>query len=189
MKRGKRIYIVVGIIILFIVLWTNLLYIYPPKTIVDNIGIENGYMVAFLVAAIGGITSFTGSSYYIIIATLSSGGLNPFYLGIVGGIGATISDIIFFSIGKKSRELISKQRKKKVDKLVKRIEDKPKWTIPLLTFFYAGLTPFPNDILTISLGITNQKFKYVIPAIMLGNIISTIIAAYIGASIIGFLFG
>jgi uncharacterized membrane protein YdjX (TVP38/TMEM64 family) len=188
MKRGIKLGIGVLSFIIFLVIWTLLLNTFPPKEIIDMIGIKNGYLIAFLIALLGGMTSFTGSSYYLVISTFGAGGLNPFLLGFFGGTGALMSDAIFFFIGIKFGKLISEDKKIKAEKLSKWLRKKPKWILFLGIFLYLGFTPLPNDIITLSLGIMGYRFREILIPIYLGNITSTIIAAYIGSSLIGIIF-
>ncbi len=186
-KRAKK-YLVFAAIIFIVLLWIVILTFVSPQEIVDRIGLENGYLVAFLVAVIGGVTTITGSSYYIVIATLASGGLNPWILGITAGIGVGISDSVFFFIGRKFRDTISEEKKEKANEISEKLEGKPKWFVPVLIFVYTGLTPLPTDILTLSLGLLNYKYKQIVIPIFLGGITATTIFAYFGASILEMFF-
>lgn len=188
MKRGIKLGIGIISFTILIVIWTLLLKTFPPKDIVDMVGIKNGYLIAFLIALLGGMTSFTGSSYYLVISTLGAGGLNPFLLGLFGGTGALISDAIFFFIGIKFGRLISQDKKIKAEKLSIWLRKKPKWILFLFIFLYLGFTPLPNDIITLSLGIMGYRFREILIPIYLGDMTSTIIAAYIGSSLIGMIF-
>lgn len=188
MNKKLKKYLVVLFIFVFIILWIVILYNFPPEKIVEKIGIENGYIVAFLVALFGGVTSLTGSSYYIVIATLAAGGLSPLALGLVGGIGATISDSVFFLFGKKASEALIEDKKEKIKKLTKWLKKKSKFLISLISFVYIGLSPFPNDVLMLALGILGYKYKALLPIIFLGEVTATIIASYLGSSLLGILF-
>ena len=184
MERGIKNGLIILSIVSFIVIWTLLMKTLPPEKIINIIGIKNGYLIVFLVALLGGLTSFTGVSYYLIIITLTSGGLNPILLGIIGGTGGLISDGVFFFLGSKFGESITNDKRSKINKISKWLHEKPKWVVPVIVFFYLGLTPLPNDLITLSLGTLKYKFKQIAIPIWFGNIVSTIIFAYLGASLL-----
>jgi membrane protein YqaA with SNARE-associated domain len=179
MKKRIKTGLTILILLFFIIIWSVLLYNISPVEIVQKIGVENGYIIAFLIAVIGGISSVTASSYYVIIGTLTAGGLNILLLGLIGGAGATISDSLFYYIGKKGKEIHSKKTRKLEKFLKKIIKKSPVWGIYLIIFVYIGLTPLPNEILTASLGLSGYKYKKAVLFIFLGNITGTIVFGYL----------
>lgn len=178
----KRRYIIFGVLALLIIAWSITLAIIGPERIVESIGVENSYIFAFIVATLGGVSTLTSSSYFLTIITLAGGGANPYILGVVAGTGITIGDSIFYYLGKNGREVTSGKAKKWVEKFSKWLDKRPKWNIPVIVFIYAAFTPLPNDILTVSLGLSSYPYKKMIIPLWIGNIIITIITG-IGASI------
>lgn len=178
----KKKFWVVGLLVLFIVSWSATLAIIGPTKIVDAIGIENGYVIAFIIATLGGVSTITSSSYFLTIVTLAGGGVNPYLLGIVAGTGITIGDSLFYYIGRQGGDLAKESGYKWIDKFSKWLNKRPKWAIPIIVFIYTGFTPLPNDILTVSLGLSSYPYKYLIIPMWIGNIIITILTG-IGASI------
>lgn len=185
-QRKARVFFIS--LLVLIIAWIGILLVYPPTEIVGKIGVGNGYLIAFLVAAIGGITTFTGSSYYLIIATLAAGGLNPLLLGLAGGIGAGLSDSVFFFLGRGFRGLISRGRKERIKAIAQKLHNKPLWIAQLGTYLYIGFTPFPNDIIMIAAGVLHYKYRQIALPIFAGAITSTTLFAYFGSSILGLLF-
>ena len=54
-----------------------------PEKIADVVGVTNGYVFISILAFLGGLTTFSGIPYHLILVTLSLGGLY-----IAGGIAA-----------------------------------------------------------------------------------------------------
>ncbi len=159
------------LILAFILAWSALLYFVGPDKLVELIGVQNGYLFVFLVASFGGFSSLTIPSLYATLATFTLGGLDPLLLGVVSGFGVTIGDSLFYLLGHHGRQIVSGRFQKLFRKIALRLAQTPRWLIPLVVFVYAGLTPLPNDILTISLAISKISWRRIIIPLLLGNIV------------------
>ncbi|MGV8161908.1 MAG: VTT domain-containing protein [Candidatus Nanoarchaeia archaeon] len=173
-----------SILIAFLITWSILLLTIGTTKIVEFIGISNTYFVLFIVGTLGGVSTITSSSFYTTLTTFANGGANPIYLGIFGGIGITIGDTLFYYLGKKGEESLPKNARKFTRKFSEWMMKRPKWVIPIVTFVYSGLTPLPNDILAVSLGISRYKYKYIIIPLLLGNILLTTFVALIAGRVL-----
>ncbi len=171
--------IIFGSLLLFIITWGILLYFYKPSGIVNLMGVRNGYILIFIIAIFGGVSSFTSASFFTTLITLAIGGLNPFFLGIVGGIGVTVGDSLFFYFGYNGRSLIPKRVLKKIDRFSRWISTRHNWFVPVVAFVYAGLTPLPNDILMVSLAVANIKYKRIVIPVLLGNMFLVTVVAFL----------
>jgi membrane protein YqaA with SNARE-associated domain len=172
----KRYYTLLAIIGL-IISWSVLLTYVPPTDIVNAIGAQNSLLVAFLVSAFGGVSTVTSVNYYAVVLTLASGGTNIIALGVVAGIGITIGDSLFYYLGTKGHDLLSGRPRKWADTLHAWINDQHESFVQLIAYLYTGLTPLPNDVLTVSLGLAEYSYRRLLPALLLGNITLTILVA------------
>lgn len=164
-----------------------LLHYISPTELVERIGVQNGYLVMFLVATLGGVSSFTGVSYVATVLTLSAGGLNPFLLALSSGLGITISDSLFFWIGRHAHHVISSPRLHAfIERLAIWLGDRSPLTVALFIYVYTGFTPLPNDILTGILGLTKQPYRLVIVALTLGNATFVYLLATLGGTFSAF---
>lgn len=186
-KKSKKYFIFAGVLI-FITIWILILNLISPDRIVAKIGVGNSYIILFLISAIGGVSSISASSYYLAVSVFASGGLNPIFLGLVGGVGVTIGDSLFFYLGKKGQEISSKKIHEKTNKWKKWINKSPKSLIPFLIYLYVGFTPAPNDLMTVPLGFMNYSYKRLIIPLLLGNITATILISYISIYGVAFFF-
>lgn len=165
--------------ILFLTAWVIFLALIDVEKIISEIGVNNGYLIAFFVALFGGASSFTSSSYITTIIALALAGLNPFLLAITGGVALAIGDSIFYFLSKKSRDNFPKGLDKKITKLTRWISHRSINGVRLATYIYTGFTPFPADILMVALSFSKIKFKDVLLFIILGNMTFILIVYYL----------
>lgn len=175
-RRQRR--FVFFVLLGFLLLWGLLLHYIGPSAIVSWIGADHGYLVVFLVAAFGGVSSLTAPSYFTTIVTMAAGGLDPILLGVLGGIGVTIGDSLFFFFGRNGRVILPDRWQRRLDRFGQWLKRGPRWAIPLAMFLYAALTPFPNEFMTISIGLTGTRYRRIILPLLLGNITITIAIAW-----------
>lgn len=179
MKQKLKRYLIFTGIFIFIIAWILILNFFSPDRIVAKLGVGNSYIILFLISAIGGVSSISASSYYLAISVFASGGLSPIFLGLVGGIGVTIGDSLFFYLGKKGAQISPEKIHEKTNKIKKWIQKSPNKVIPFIVYIYAGFTPLPNDLMTVPLGFIHYPYKKIILPLLLGNITATILIAYI----------
>ena len=115
MNRANKNILIISSIILIIIIWSILLYYIKPSEIVEAIGINNGYLITFLVALFAGASAITSTTYYATIITFSLGDLNPILLALMVGPALVIGDSIFFFIGYKISKIARGQLKEKMN--------------------------------------------------------------------------
>jgi len=124
---------------------------------------------------------------YTIIIFLIAKQYDPTLLAIAGGTGAALGEFTGYILGFYGQKILSEERRRKMKFMVKLFGRYG----PLAIFIFA-LTPLPDDLLFIPLGILRYKpIKVFIPAI-LGKILMIYLLAYfgrIGADIILLIFG
>ncbi|MDI6690441.1 MAG: VTT domain-containing protein [Candidatus Bathyarchaeota archaeon] len=154
----------------------------------QNLSITYGYFGIFLVSLIGAMSIFFPIPYTVIIFTL--GGLEafePFLIAVAAGMGSAIGEFSGYLLGVGGRKIIGERCKKKMDFLVKVFNK-----FGLVTIFLFALTPLPDDLLFIPLGVMRYSFiKAFIPALV-GKFFMNLIVAYGGRfsiSIIKEIFG
>ena len=125
--------------------------------------LQYSYFGVFLISFIGTASIIVPIPYTVIIFTLSlSGQWNSTLLIIAGGFGSAFGELTGYALGYFGRRIISEERQKKMTYLV-RLFDR----YGPLAIFAFGLTPLPDDLLFIPLGIMKYKFyKAFIPALM-----------------------
>ncbi len=179
-NRSKTIlkYIVgIGPIVIFIVL-SIFLYIYvSPEDVVSYVGVENAYLLMFIVAFIGGLTTFNVVPYYSLLFILSGGELNPFILGLSSGLGIVLGDSTTYFVGFQSGKIAPGKLQRFFDKVNQKMHKYPK-LFPVFCFVYGSLSPLSNDFITMSSGLAKYPFFKMIVPLGLGNLIFNISVAY-----------
>lgn len=176
----RRSLAVAGLILAFLIAWMLLLLVWGPTRIVDWLGVERGYALLFAVAASGGLSSFSSATFYTTLGTLAAGGLNPLLLALVGGLGLSIGDTLFYWFGHHGAAILKGRAKRWMDEATAWLTPRP-WLVPLVVFLYAGFTPFPNDIMMVVVALTGTRYRYVVAPLILGNAFLAAVVAFIAA--------
>lgn len=167
----------------FILLLALCVYLFSTIDVInfiEMIGVKNIYIFIFFLALFAGVSSLTSSSYIAGIVGLSTiPEINVYLVALVAGLALTISDGMFYFFGRKSRDHLPNILDKRLNKLTDWIHKKPKYYVQIFTYFYTGFTPFPADILSISLSFSKISFKDVLIPFLLGNITLVFVVFYI----------
>ena len=145
-----------------------------------------GYLGVFIISFIGSVSVVFPVPYTIVIFFLGSS-LNPVFVAVSGGLGSALGEFSGYALGYYGRAVVSEERRRKMDYMVKVFDRYG----PVSIFLFA-LTPLPDDLLFIPLGVMRYAFwKAFIPALF-GKMLMTFILAYSGQqsiTIIETLFG
>ena len=137
---------------------------------------QYGYLGIFLISLLGAMSIFLPVPYTVVIFIL--GGLptfDPIWIAVAAGLGAAIGEFSGYLIGVGGRRVIKDKYKKKMDFLTKLFNKYG----PVAIFVFA-LTPLPDDLLFIPLGVMRYNLlRAFLPAI-LGKFLSNLIIAYSG---------
>ncbi|PIP55505.1 MAG: hypothetical protein COX06_02790 [Candidatus Zambryskibacteria bacterium CG22_combo_CG10-13_8_21_14_all_42_17] len=184
MKKREKYDVLAGILA-FIVAVNILLYFYDAKEIVSSIGIENTYIVIFIMAVIGGLSALTGAALFTTITAFAAGGAEPLILALAGGAGIFISDTIFYFLALHGRRSVPDDWDKILNKIENRIEKYPKWMVLTGMYIYIGFTPLPNDVLMIVLVIAGYTYKNIMWVLLAGSFTIAMVTAYLEHIILG----
>lgn len=142
----------------------------------QNFAIQYGYLGIFLISLLGAMSIFVPIPYTIVIFIL--GGFEtfePLWIAVAAGAGAAVGEFSGYLIGIGGRKVISDKYKKKMDFLTKLFKKYG----PIAIFVFA-LTPLPDDLLFIPLGVMRYNLlRAFVPAII-GKFFSNLIIAYSG---------
>jgi membrane protein YqaA with SNARE-associated domain len=142
----------------------------------QTFAVQYGYLGIFLISLIGAMSIFVPIPYTIVIFIL--GGLpsfDPLLIAVAAGIGSAIGEFSGYLLGVGGRKVISDKYKKKMDFITKLFKK-----YGSITIFIFALTPLPDDLLFIPLGVMRYSLlRAFIPAI-LGKFFSNLIIAYSG---------
>ena len=149
---------------------------------------QYGYIGIFLISLLGAMSIFIPIPYTVVIFVLgASPSFDPLWIAVAAGAGAAIGEFSGYLIGFGGRRVIGNKYKKKMDFLTKLFKK-----YGAIAIFIFALTPLPDDLLFIPLGIMRYSLlRAFVPAI-LGKFFSNLIIAYSGRlslEIVSILFG
>lgn len=143
----------------------------------QQLALNYGYFGIFLISLIGALSIFFPLPYTVVIFWLgSTGTFNPFLIAIAAGIGSAVGELSGYTLGFYGRKVISTERRRKMEFMLKVFDRFG----PVAIFLFA-LTPLPDDLLFIPLGIMHYNLvKAFIPA-LIGKTCMNFIVAYGGS--------
>jgi len=140
---------------------------------------QYGYFGIFFISFIGALSIFFPIPYTVVIFTLGAY-FDPVLIAVVAGVGAATGELSGYLLGLYGRKFISLQRRKKMEFMLKVFNRFG----PLAIFVFA-LTPLPDDLLFIPLGMLRYDIvRAIIPALA-GKICMNFIVAYSGRYAVG----
>jgi membrane protein DedA with SNARE-associated domain len=181
MSRKRNYWTLFGFVAL--ILSVNLfLYFYGVERVVSLIGVENAYLVIFLIATIGGLSALTGTALITNIATFASGGADLLYITLAAGLGIFISDSIFYVLATYGRRSVPENWEKTLKKMEEWVKKYPTWLVLVCAYVYMSATPFPSDVLMVALVLGGYSYKKVAGVIFAAGFTLAFIVSYLGAS-------
>lgn len=147
----------------------------------ESLALQYGYFGVFLISLIGALSIIFPIPYTVIIFTL--GGLKvgdawvfePLLIAVAAGIGSAIGEFAGYLLGVGGRKAISEKYKKKMDFLVKVFNK-----YGPITIFLFALTPLPDDLLFIPMGVMRYSIEKVFIPALIGKFCMNLIVAYSG---------
>lgn len=175
--KSKIIFI---LLFLFLIIWTFFISKFSPERIINLIGIENSYFVAFIVSLFGGISILFPVPYYIFVMTFAAGGSNPLLIGFFAGLGLTLGDSTSYLFGRHGGKIIPDKYNKFSKIILNKLISYPEWLRASIVLLWGSIVPLPSDILTIPLGLMGYSYKKLIIPLGIGHIIFNTLIAFAG---------
>lgn len=146
-----------------------------------SLALQYGYFGIFIISLIGALSIFFPIPYTVIIFTLGALKVEeawvfePLLIAVAASLGSAIGEFSGYLLGFGGRKVISERYKKKMEFLVKVFN-----RFGPITIFLFALTPLPDDLLFIPMGVMRYSFiKAFIPALV-GKFCMNLIVAYSG---------
>lgn len=145
--------------------------------IVEYVGVSNSYLFMFIISFIGGVSIFSGVPYPLLLITFALWGLDVLYLALATCSGVMLWDSTSYFVWWKTKWAITGKLKEVFDVLLTIYDTNPKYLMPIF-FVYGAVSPFPNDMITLSSGMKwYWFFKTMIP-LTLWNFIFCLMLGY-----------
>ena len=148
----------------------------------QNFAIQYGYLGIFLISLVGAMSIFVPIPYTIVIFIL--GGVqdtfgnwlfDPLWIAVAAGIGSAIGEFSGYLLGVGGRKVIGGRYKKRMDFITKLFKK-----YGSIAIFVFALTPLPDDLLFIPLGVMRYSLLRAFVPALLGKFFSNLIIAYSG---------
>lgn len=167
-------------LIFFIGIWSIILYNISPDELVQKIGVNNGYLISFIVAFAGGLSNIINFPYQLVIFSLGAAGLNPYLLGTSSGLGEFLGDSTSYLVGYHGRHILPANLQKIFHRFTKWCIKGPVWLTSLAIFLYGAFIPLPNDLIIIPLALGHYPYLRMMIPLALGNIFFNTMVALFG---------
>jgi len=106
-------------------------------------------------------------------------GLSFWLLGLTGGFAIFLGDIVFFYLGKNGYKFLESSEAGWAISFKDWIDKRSLRGLKLFTYFYVGLTPMPNDLITLALGASKYRFRDFLIPLFIGSIQLQTLTAYL----------
>ena len=142
----------------------------------QTFAVQYGYLGIFLISLLGATSVFIPIPSSVVIFIIgSSSTFEPLWIAVAAGLGAAVGEFSGYLIGLGGRRVISDRYKTKMNILMRLF----KRFGPAVIFVFA-LTPLPDDLLFIPLGVMRYGIVQAFVPALLGKFCSNLIIAYAG---------
>ena len=147
----------------------------------ETVAVQYGYPGIFFVSFLGAASIVVPIPYTIIIFAVGSMHiLDPLLIAISAAAGSALGESFGYLLGYYGRAIVSERRQKKMNQIVRVFS-----RYGAISIFLFALTPLPDDLLFIPLGIMRYSFLKVFVPSFLGKTLMCSILAYGGYLSIG----
>jgi membrane protein YqaA with SNARE-associated domain len=186
-KANKYLFALIPI--LLCVTFSVIFYFYiAPEDLINWLGVKNAYFLILLLAFISGLSTFSGTSYHLLLITMAAGGMNPLLLGIMSTFGVMSGDSTSYYLGHKSSTFLPERFQPFFQRVHGFVDKHPKM-FPMICFVYGAVVPLSNDFLTITSGMMGYSFWRMIIPLGLGNLIYNMSLTFLAFRLYGLLHG
>jgi membrane protein YqaA with SNARE-associated domain len=141
-----------------------------------QLALQYRYPGIFLISFFGALSIFFPIPYTVVIFWLGGNeAFNPFLIAVVAGVGSAIGELLGYTLGFYGRKVLSEERSRKMEFMVKVFDRFG----PIAIFLFA-LTPLPDDLIFIPLGIMHYNFLRAFVPAWIGKTCMNFIVAYGG---------
>jgi len=142
----------------------------------ETFAFQYGYLGIFLISLLGAASIFVPiPSSAIIFIMGGSSTLEPLWIAVAAGLGAVVGEFSGYLIGMSGRRIISDKYKRKMEILTKLFK-----RYGSIIIFLFALTPLPDDLLFIPLGVMRFGIVRTFLPALLGKFLSNLLIAYAG---------
>lgn len=149
-----------------------------PTELISFIGLKNAYILMYVIALLGGMTTFNTIPYIPLLLLLASTGVNPLMLGLASGFGVISGDAFSYFIGRQGATVIPRKLHA-LFSIIKRFAERHPKLFPFICLLYGAVCPFSNDFISIPAGMARISYVRVMIPLAIGNLIFNIGLVYL----------
>ena len=114
----------------------------------------------------------------VLLAVAATRQFNPILLAVSAGLGSAVGEMVGYGLGYMGRGIVGKKRESRLNAMV-RLFDR----FGSVAVFVFALTPLPDDLLLIPLGLLRYKFWKVFVPCVAGKFLMFLTIAYVGGRV------
>ena len=137
-----------------------------------------GYLGVFAISLLGSAIPFVPLPYLAVVVVLS-GSQNPLLLGLAAGAGGAIGKVTSYFLGRFGYLAVGSQTKESLDVLHNALA-----RYGVLGVFVFSVTPLPDDVYVVPMGIIRLPFWKFFAANLAGKIVLSVSVAYLGQALL-----
>jgi len=147
----------------------------------ESLALQYGYLGIFIISFLGSVSVVFPIPYTLVIFYVGSTHMfDPLFIALSGGAGSAIGEFFGYLMGYYGRAILSEERKRKID-CIMRVFNR----YGAAAIFVFALTPLPDDLLFIPLGMMRYSFLKTFIPCLAGKVLMCLILAYGGYLSIG----
>jgi hypothetical protein len=151
----------------------------PTDTIIAYVGIDRAPLLMFILGMIGGLSTFTGIPYHLVLMGLAAGGATPWLLGIATASGVMVGDSTTYLFSRQAKQAVTGRVERWLADVAVVLARHPRLLTPAL-MLYGTMSPFSNDFIVASLTLMGFSYRRIIIPLTIGNMVYNITLAYLG---------
>lgn len=148
----------------------------PTLGYLEGLAAEYGYPGVFAISLAGSAIPFVPLPYLAVVVLLSSTN-DPLLLGFVAGVGGALGELTSYALGRMGYLASGKQSRRDLE-AIQGIVSK----YGTLGVFLFAVTPLPDDIYVIPMGVVKLPFWRFLAADLAGKIVLSVSVAYLGSA-------
>lgn len=138
--------------------------------------LQYGYMGVFAVSLLGSVVPFVPLPYLAVVV-LMSGTYNPLLLGLAAGAGGAVGKVTSYALGRLGYLAAGEESKKSLESIHSVVAK-----YGMLGVFVFALTPLPDDVYVIPMGVVKLPFWRFFVANLAGKLLLSVSVAYLGSA-------
>ncbi|MBT4120827.1 MAG: hypothetical protein HOA57_03990 [Candidatus Magasanikbacteria bacterium] len=145
----------------------------------QELAMKFGYLGIFIASIISGFNLVVPVPIIGFYPFFLDAGFTSYLLIIIISSGMMLGDVLGFLIGQAGRDFAMEKKKNfKIFTRLEKIHNRYPRALIIVLLFYAAFVPLPNEIIVIPMAFLGYKFRYMILALFVGNLVFNSLAAF-----------